>query len=1541
MATDQQGTLEINAPSLPKGGGAIQSIGKGWGGVGTTGAASLELPLPISKAPNRDMVPALGLGYSSDVGNSPFGIGWRLTTNAITLRTTKGVPKYDGSDQVVGPGGEVWMPERSDDGKVISRQVSEYNAVKNLGNHQVVRYWPRVEGSFDLIEHWTKLADADNPAGFWLIHGADGSLHCYGKIEASRRADPQDKSHVGVWLIDESLNLRGEHVVYEYKAETDEPVAPQFRDFRAQRYLHKVLYGNAQASPDLYSWSANGWKDVQWHFHLVFDYGERSIDLEQVPPYLPTNEWHERTDPFWNYAYGFELGNRRLCRQVLMFHQFAEELGDDPVLVQRLLLEHRQSPLGYNHLTAAHIQAYDNRGQMESRPPMEFFYNAFEQDAKRPGWSEFERMPGLNDGQRYQLVDLYGEGMPGVLFSIDKAWYYREPLRADSGGNDVSYGDWARLPGIPVADSNKPIRQSLSDLTGDGKLDWVIARPGMSGFFTLNPDRSWSNFVAYDAFPTEFFHPGAQMADLVGGGLNDLALIGPRSVRLYANHREAGFANGTNVDHDEDALPLLGNAQTELVAFSDPLGSGAQHLIRIRHNEVKCWPNLGHGKFGKGFVLCALPFEYAAFDASRVRLADLDGSGAVDLIYLASDCFRVFMNRGGEGFDQTSVDMPWPEGVRYDRLCQVSIADLQGLGCSSLVLTVPHMQPRHWRYDFVSAKPYLVNATHNNMGTVTGVSYRSSAQEWLDEKAELIAADKAPVSHLPFAMHLVSEQTQLDEITGNRLTQLFSYRKGYYDSVEREFRGFEELWQRDTEASTAERSSAGFTAPILSITTFHTGKAVDMGYDDYVSHDPLAVRLGNTVLHEYHLNDAAGRAVVPDEQLAQEMARALSGSVLRSEVYAADDDPATAIPYSVAQNRFLLRELRPKGEHQPYAVLQVLPLESIAYQYEPQLADDPLVQHTINLEWDKFGSLIHGFVVHYARRKTDKDTPPFTVGEPEDDNDYENRWWLDAHDSAQQCWYLNQGKAEVRHLEKVDGWRLGLPYRQRGNAMVLEKDELRPADINYEKFLEWAKDTGPWAAKAVMTGLSLQRYQNPADGQLLDPDALIFEALPDYQETAELDATALSAYDKLKDENGDMPFNLKEKLLSPEVGYHIMDWFLPDAKAGEPTDPSDAKNYLWSVRKSFPTYHGLAGFYNVEKFQQTKSHGITTVAYDKHWCLTTAVTLPDGCTTTILGTDYRSFLPAAIEDPNRNIQEACYNAFGEVLVTSFYGTELGVEVGFDPLSGYEPPQDRSPASAIADKNKAIGNFATATFSAPFSWMGEVSRSEPPTEEWLNWARAEGFVMPGGFICARARRHLENLQAPSDNEKQLQKYVDEAHREPLHVVALQADRYPGDPELQIRAAIACWDGFGRSLQAKQEVEPGMAWVVNDRGELDLDENGRPKEAQAARRWRVSERVEYNNKGETVRIYRPYFASAYRYINDAAIRESGYHDQQFYDAAGRPTHTVLAKKMAQGENAELKPLRREQRYRTWYSIAFDENDLFDPPPAEKRRVDWTLH
>ncbi len=1520
---NEQSAMEINAPSLPKGGGAIQSIGKGMGSVGTTGAASFEVGLPIS--PGRGFAPALSLGYSSGVGNSLFGIGFSLSVNAITRRTRKGVPTYTDADLFEMPGASDLMAERDDTGKIISREETTYLGT-TLGKHDVVRYWPRVEGGFSLIEHWTSATDKP---GFWLIHGADGSLHLFGKTLASRRADPKAPEHVGVWLLDESLNLRGEHIVYEYKPEEKLTERTQPRDYSAQRYLSKVYYGNFKADANLYSWKADGWKEEQWHFVLVFDYGERDTVYAATPGYAEANKWLERDDPFTNFAYGFELSTRRLCRQVLMFHRFPEEatMGPEPVLVQRLLFEYQQSPLGYNHLKAAHHQAYDAKGKMESRPPVEFAYYPFELKPDTAGYQAFDAMPGLNDGQRYHLVDLNGEGLPGILYQSDKAWYYRAPVRATPAthADEVAYGDWERLPNLPNADSSKPLRQSLTDLNGDGRLEWLVTQPGYSVFFTRNPDQSWSAPVSFAAMPTEFFHPAARLADLVGGGLFDLAMIGPKSVRLYANGREHGFENGVNVLHTpDDRLPLHSNSQTELVAFSDILGSGQQHLIRIRHDEVWCWPNLGRGVFGEGFLFSTLSgFDYNTFNASYIQLADLDGSGAVDFIYLTSDHALIFMNRCGTGLEHTPVKLPWPEGVRYDRFCQVSMADLRGLGCSSLILTVPHMSPQHWRYDFVDAKPYLLSSSNNNMGAAGSVSYRSSAQEWLDEKQRLLTEKKTAVSYLPFPVHVVCKQTQRDEITGNLLTQRFEYREGYYDSHEREFRGFAVLLSCDTETPTNQPFKEGYTAAILTRTRFHTGQYLDMPGDDDFSRDPEIHPLKGHVYTRYHLQDEADEIRTPTPDEAREMAHALSGSVLCVEVYAAADfaaGPKAAVPCTVQHNRYLVRELRGLTPLQPYSMMLPLALESISYQYE-HYADapqhfDPLCQHSLNLNWDRKGHLTHGVTIAYARRKTDQDTPPFS-------DQYQQTWWRDAHDEAQQAYYLSETLAEYIHLDKLEnwqGWRLGLPYRQRGNALVVSKDAApKPLILCWESFgkdsIYNPLDPQTPGVERMLAGMSVQRYKDAKTAETLADGTARFDALPDYTETAELDEVALKAYEVLPP--ADRPDAAKFKA----IGYHEMPAFFPD----------DSTIKLWSVKRGFATHHGLDKFYTVKTFQVTKSHGITSVDYDSYYLLSTSVTLPDGCKTRVERVDYRTGQPARIVDPNGNSGEACYGAFGQLFATSFYGTEWDASidavkaVGFDPIAHYQRPEDDSPAWAIEHKKDALQNAATASFEDSFSWMGSIAEPEKQDAEWLKqWVAQGDLLVPDYCIRASARARLEHLKEPTQADLKLHALIEAAQREPVHATTLQSDRYPYDPEeeKQQRASIACWDGFGRPLQTKQEVEAGKAYVVDENGDLKLDDQGDPVQAEAARRWRVSERQEYNNKGLAIRVYRPYFADQYRYINDQSFREKGYHDKQYYDALGRPTETWLA-------NGWM----RRMTYCCWYNYLEDENDTQEEVEARK--------
>nr|BFE94625.1 hypothetical protein GCM10020185_51610 [Pseudomonas brassicacearum subsp. brassicacearum] len=209
-------------------------------------------------------------------------------------------------------------------------------------------------------------------------------------------------------------------------------------------------------------------------------------------------------------------------------------------------------------------------------------------------------------------------------------------------------------------------------------------------------------------------------------------------------------------------------------------------------------------------------------------------------------------------------------------------------------------------------------------------------------------------------------------------------------------------------------------------------------------------------------------------------------------------------------------------------------------------------------------------------------------------------------------------------------------------------------------------------------------------------------------------------------------------------------------------------------------------------------------------------------------------------------------------------------------------------------------------------MGTLDLALVLPEQRDEWISAR-YVLPSGHIRASARIRLARLKTRSAGEELLWMLIQSTTREPAHSVVLSADRYPDDRLRQIRIAVSAVDGFGRPLQSKQLVEPGQAYAVAEDGSLRLGDDGRPIQHDANPRWRVSERVEYNNKGLVTRVYRPYFADAWRYINDASLREHGYHDRQFYDPPGRLVKVVNAK----GHEAW-------HVYHPWYQCDHDYND-----------------
>src|SRR6185436_16233893 len=115
-----------------------------------------------------------------------------------------------------------------------------------------------------------------------------------------------------------------------------------------------------------------------------------------------------------------------------------------------------------------------------------------------------------------------------------------------------------------------------------------------------------------------------------------------------------------------------------LVRFADLCGAGSPQRVRIGNGRATCWPSLGHGRFAAPIDLGNAPLFGGAFDAQRIILADLDGSGASDLVYAEARRLLIYRNQSGNGFAAEPLIVPLP--AYCTRPDQIKVADARGNG---------------------------------------------------------------------------------------------------------------------------------------------------------------------------------------------------------------------------------------------------------------------------------------------------------------------------------------------------------------------------------------------------------------------------------------------------------------------------------------------------------------------------------------------------------------------------------------------------------------------------------------------------------------------------------------------------------------------------------------------------------------------------------------------------------------------------------------------------------------------------------------------
>ncbi|WP_380177520.1 SpvB/TcaC N-terminal domain-containing protein [Kalamiella sp. sgz302252] len=1224
--------LDVNTPTLPSGGGAISGLKSDMAGAGPDGAASLSIPLPVSAG--RGYAPPLALSYHSRAGNGAFGIGWQAGLASVRRRTRKGVPGYDSADEFLGPEGDVLVPVLKADSSPEIRRSSELFATALESEFLVTAYRSRTESSFSRLEYWR----AEN-SDFWLLYSPEGEVHLLGRNPQARIANPREPAKNAVWLLESSVSATGEQIWYQYRAEDDlhcdRSELALHPEATAQRYLVAAWYGNSTAGRTLPGLVAAP-RPADWLFTLVLDYGERGTALAEKPGWLlpGSGSWLCRQDRFSSYEYGFDLRTRRLCRQVLMYHRLATLAGkaaedETPELVARLLLEYAESP-AVTTLQSVRQAGYESDGSPLALPPLTFDWQTFTPPASVT-WQQRDDLQKFTGGQ-YQLVDLHGEGLAGILYQDNEAWWYRAPVRqAEERADAVTWDRATPLPVVPALRDNG----MLTDLNGDGRLEWVVTLPGVAGRYEREPERSWRPFTPLSALPVEYSHPQAQLADILGGGLTDMVLIGPSSVRLYGGTGDGWRQGETVVQSAGVVLPIAGADARALVAFSDMLGSGQQHLVEIRAGGVRCWPNLGHGRFGQPLELPGFNQPYDTFNPDQLSLADVDGSGTTDLIYAHSDRLEIWLNQSGNGF-AAPFSIPLPSGIRYDRTCSLQLADVQGLGIASFVLTVPHPTPRSWICHLSEAKPWLLCGVNNNMGSCHQLFYRSSAQFWLDEKAEAAVSGKAtPFCYLPFALHTLWKTQMTDEITGNRLVSEVRYRRGVWDSRERELRGFARVDIFDTHLTSRGTAKAP-TFPSLQRNWYATGlPEVDGRLADEFWQGDSAAYAAFTPRFTLGWGEDE-QAYHPDDATASWLNRALQGRPLRSELYGLDDSDLASTPYRVTEHRPQVRLVQAAGI---YPVVWATEVETRSWVYE-RVSCDPQCEQQILLVSDEFGQPLKQVSINYPRRPQPAESPyPDSLPET---------LFASSYDPQQQLLRLTLQQSSWHHLTNLTAhrWLPGLANAVRSDIFTHSASAVPSGGVSLELLRQsaalLAEETKVFAGQQQIVWLDERNGETTI--QPAWPPRVAFT------ETAVFDKEIVQAI---------TAYVTPEQLRA--AGYQQAARLF--AQAGE--------EGVWTARQGYTTWHDADHFWLPCASRTTLLTGAVTITRDAHDCVITQVQDAAGLTTTA-DYDWRFLTPVRITDVNDNLHIATLDALGRVITTRFSGTENGEPAGYSEAAFVAP-----------------------------------------------------------------------------------------------------------------------------------------------------------------------------------------------------------------------------------------------------------------------------
>lgn len=1520
--------IEVPSISLPKGGGALKGIDEKFAVNAVNGTASFNIPLPFSQA--RGVTPSLSLAYNSGAGNGVFGLGWSMSLASIKRKTDKELPQYidaidsdtflfseaedlvpayqkeyekrpDGSLKKDADGNNIFHFVKDDQGDY---KIDEKNAEDGL--YKVRLYKPRIEGLFARIERWTHKTTQEVK---WRVITKDNVTTLFGWSENARIVDPQVPGRIFEWLPEFVFDDKGNCAHYVYKPEDVIGFDPSQLHNRNRWKNGKIIYTNLYLAKVLYG-NKTPYKNFQdpypqendYLFQAIFDYGEYNPDA----PYTKLKDWDFRKDAFSDYKSGFEIRTTRLCKRVLLFHYFDELPGGNALVKSLDFTYNTNLEEGFTFLEAITQKGYIKNGTYthKSLPPIEFTYqeHTWNTTIQTISPDYLENVPAGLDEPTYQLTDLFNEGLPGILTEQSGGWYYK---------HNLGKGKFAPAQLVSPKPSFAGLGNTLQlmDLDADGGKQLVNMRSAPQGYFELSDEEAWQPFRSFDTLPNiDLSDPFTRLLDLNGDGKPEVLITEDQVFTWYESVGRKGFqaVHKTVQPLDEEQGPHLVFAEPfQTIFLADMTGDGLTDLVRIRNGAVCYWPNLGYGKFGAKVSMDHAPvFDHPdAFNPAYLRLADIDGSGTTDIIYLGKNKFTCWLNLSGNAFQPAPFEIATLPEIHNQ--AQITVTDLLGNGVACIVwssnLAKDSQAPLKYIDLMSSKKPHLMVAYKNNLGKEVTLEYTPSTKFYLEDKL----AGKPWVTKLHFPVHCIAQTETRDRISGYRFVSTYKYHHGYYDHAEREFRGFGmveqidaehfEHWVKGTASNIVDQTL--HQEPINTKSWFHTGA--------FISREKILTQFAHEYWyeemkrqgfevshHEQPLSDARLIAVpgltdpILDQLSAQEWQEALracKGMGLRSEVFAKDAPLSGATPaqlqrqltpYSVATHNCIIELLQPKGQNK-HAVFVVKESESITYSYERDTTD-PRIAHNLNIKLDQYGNVLESAAVVYPRSNPN-------LALPKEVQDAQNKTIIIYTKSRFTNDVITDSAYRLRLPSEVKTFELQKLLLQKGDLYKLSDFENiltdeQSEEVDYhmvnlvnneddeESNLPAENGTPPKPQRRLIEHIRTTYYKD----DLIGP-------LPLYQ------LTSLA-----------IPYESYQLAYTPELLDDIFDAKVNDAlmeegKFTHSKNEDGTEDNNWWIRSGTtqfiedaePTQAAQDRFY--VPISYTDPYGaVTQVKYDKKYFLFIEETKDAlGNTNTVDQFNFRTLAPQRMKDPNGNLSEALVDELGLVKALALFGK--GTEA--DDLSGLQ-------AFTTPAEKDLVHSFLAAPSSDVLTQHGK---------ELLQHATAR-FV------------YDFDVYKKTGNPAVVASIAREEH-------------FAKNADSPVQLSFEYSNGLGQVVMKKVQAEPGLAKqvTIHEDGTYKVTKIDTTEVAPKQLRWIGNGRTVLNNKGNPVKQYEPYFSVTHQYEDQKELVETGFTPLLHYDALGRLIKTELP-------DGTL----TKTTFDSWQQSIYDQNDTVLDSLWYKNRV-----